>query len=171
MRQTLGKFNTFFTAVNNSVHSNVNELIVSALNRNNKALDTLLGSLAIAYDGTNAADFKNVASYFAPPADVIQFIKEKLWLEGKKIHLKEEVKSFVVFSPFSEVFTTQPAELVLERMGNIFYESKAETEDFKLFACDEATREWESLLTACLNFLEANPQYEPQVQPALKQVF
>lgn len=80
VKQTLKKFNVFFAAVNNSVHSNVNELIVSTLHRNNKALDTLLGSLAIAYDGTNAADFKKVASYFASPADVIHFIKEKLWL-------------------------------------------------------------------------------------------
>lgn len=80
VKQTLNKFNFFFTAVNNSVQSNVNELIVSAMNGNNKALDTLLGSLAIAHDGTNAADFKKIASHFASLPDVIHFIKEKLWL-------------------------------------------------------------------------------------------
>ncbi len=83
--------------------SETTELIAASSNeRNTKQIDGFLSYLGLLYEGYAPQEFEEVADKFVESNEVIRFIKEKIVIENKKIHIKYVLPDDISISPFSK---------------------------------------------------------------------
>lgn len=63
-----------------------------------------------------------MADKFVDSNEVIRFIKEKIVIESKKIHIKYVVPEDISISPFSRFLSGKIPETVMERITNLLFE-------------------------------------------------
>ncbi len=106
-----------------SVLSFTTELISASFDSTNrKQIDDFLSYLGLLYEGFSPPDFEEVAAKFVDSEEVIRFIKEKIVIENKKIHIKYVVPNDIIISPFSTFLKGKIPETVMERIVNLLFE-------------------------------------------------